>query len=960
MAIEIWILGGVQARSDDVHVPDIRGVHGRSVLAALALSRGFVSVDGLVDIVWGDDLPTDPVSNLRSVISRLRSQLGKEAIVSGAAGYRFGDEVRTDVSGVADYLEIDGGLATDTSEELRRLGRVLSTWPAQSLADCADSSWFAGQRQRLAEVRSVVQQRRWGLLQSLGRLGEAVPELALAAHDEPETEAVHIFLMRALHASGRMPEAARAAAAFRRVLAESTGFDPSADFAHAEAEIFRPAEPSDGNPSSQFEVKRTVPSWPTDRFVGRLADVDRIASAVGEHQLVSIVGPGGVGKTRLAVETSRRWRSVEVCWVRLADEERESGVASIVGQALGLTDLGPRPADTISNRLSMAPTILIVDNAEHLWSSVRSLVERLLPRLGESRVVVTSRKPLSVSGEKVVRVNTLSLESSQTEHARPPAVELLIARLQELDVDAPWDEVSEDAAHDICRIVDGLPLAIELAAARVATLGPALVRDQLRGGSMILAVRDLEAARHGSLGALVDWSVRLVNDDIEHSFALLSVFTGWFDGAAAAAVAGDTVDVFEALHELSSGSLLDARVVRDAVRYRMLQPVRGVAARRLAELGAPAVDSARSRHAEWVIGRSREMCDTFLGPYDPKHPDRAQRELDELESDVASALVYLREHGRAPDADEVALRLSPLLIEHTRLRLSTAIAATSPDTPAGHVAIAVSMLERAAPEDLTRQITQARSMLSPDDEFAHTMTLYGEMLFAFYKSDFATVRRVVRDLIANPSTTDRHRSLALNTLGFSLRFEGDADGARRCVDDPRITHPIGGHVDYVRSSIVAEADPEEAIRLLERARRQAAAEHVTFQARLADVELLWQLHVAGRTAECFQHARRLIPRLMTGGYELQVWTALRILMLDIADEHPHAAARLLATVRSNPAIARRPARAAVAEAELVDRLASMISDDAARPGVERGVLSLWHLIEPLIAVDPAHTAPSER
>lgn len=968
MAIEIRALAGVHAARDGDVVAEVRGVHGRSVLAALALTPGVISVDALVAALWDETPPSDPVSNLRSVISRLRSQLGKDAIVSDSIGYRLGDDIVTDVQRLERAMTVIRERDIDDDAALDLLDDVLDGWPAHALTDVADSSWFVGQRQRLAETRSLARNERWRLLLAVGRPETAVPELTLAANDNPESEAVCVLLMQALRASGRGAEAARAASTFRRHLADATGFDPSAEFLRAEAELFAdddaqdkgPGESDGDAPGTPLDSDRASSSfsWPTDRFIGRLTDIQRTEAAVADHRLVTIVGPGGVGKTRLTLETSRHWTSHQVCWVRLADEARASGVISAVGQALGLTDFGVRPIDTISNRLSLSQTILVIDNAEHLWDSVRSLVDSLLPRLGDSRLVVTSRKPLAVSGEQVIRLHTLPLDTSPSERAHSPAVELLIARVDELDVDFSWDDANETAAHDICAGVDGLPLGIELAAARVATLGPVSVRDQLESGSAMLRVRGSAESRHDSLGALVDWSVQLLDEDVQHAFAMLSVFAGWFDGDAANAVVGGQLDVFDALHDLSSSSLLDTRVTRGAVRYRMLEPVREVASMRLMNHTSEATREARSLHADWVLSRVHHMCATFLGPYDDAHPDRAQRELDDLESDVIAALGHLRDIDRSPDADEIALQLCALLVEHTRLRLSSAITSTTPSTAAGHVAIAVSMLERYGPQELAREIERARDAAGATDAFVQEIALYGEMLITFYRADFVECRRIAKVLIDSPSTSERHRSNAIIQTAFTLRFEGDRETARRWLDDPRISHPVGGFIDYVRSSVVADTDPDEAIRLLERCRRQAAAEHLTFQARLADVELLWQLHVAGRTTDCFRHAQRLIPRLMSGGYELQVWTALRILMHDLADEYPDAAVRLLATVQLTPAITQRPTRAPEAEAELSDRFATMIDDDMALPGIDRSVAALWRLFEPLITIEPAQPTPS--
>ncbi|WP_051797963.1 tetratricopeptide repeat protein [Catenuloplanes japonicus] len=371
---------------------------------------------------------------------------------------------------------------------------------------------------------------------------------------------------------------------------------------------------------------------PLTRFIGRRRDVPGIRRLLGESRLLSLVGPGGSGKTRLAREVCD---GPDTVWVALAELDRPESVASAVADALGL------PEGSLADRLARRSLLLVLDNCEHLIEACAELTGELLRACPRLRVLTTSREPLAVAGEHVWWVEGLPGDES---------VQLFTDRARRVAPAFRVDGTNADAVARLCRRLDGLPLALELAAARVRMLPPQRILDRLDNvfGLLVTADRDVPA-RHATLRAALDWSYDLLPGPERELFARLAVFRGGFTLDAAEAVAGP--EALPLLARLTDKSLVHAHTDGDAERYRLLEVVRQYAE----SLGV----SGFSAHAAFYLAFAEEADAGLAGPDQARWLERLHRERDNLRAAFTWAL------GHDPDA---AVRLAAALGRYHRLR----------------------------------------------------------------------------------------------------------------------------------------------------------------------------------------------------------------------------------------------------------------------------------------------------
>ncbi|HTW16262.1 MAG TPA: BTAD domain-containing putative transcriptional regulator [Nocardioides sp.] len=616
-------------------VPFPAGRPGR-LLAALVLAHGrALAVERLVDDVWGEEPPGEARAALHTTVARARRALAEQAalVQRTSAGYRLDDaDVRLDSD---DFLaRIAPVPGEDATARVQRYDAALALWRGPAWGVLAEDL-AAGEALRLTEARLGALEERAAALLETDHADRAVGELRLLVADEPLRERAVGLLMTALRRTGDVAGALAAYAVHRRRLADELGLDPSPELVdlHRELLLRRPA------PGRRLSVVR--PEEPGGaagpRLHGRDAQLATLDRMLGLHRCVTVVGPGGVGKTTLAahaVSEREHW------WVDLATVSDPSGVLPAVAGALGVEAFpGATLAEAVRHRAVSADRILVLDNCEHLLGVVGELAEDLLAAGPRLRVLATSRERLAAVGEQVLLLPPLQLPAAGSEAAESPAVALFLERAAAVAPDLPTDEATLRAVADLVRRLDGLPLAIELAAGRVGafTLDDlhARLSDRL---DLLHSTRRRGPRRQRTLSATIAWSVDLLAPAERSVFLRLSVFAGSFDLDAAEAVLGpgaaDLVGV------LAERSLLVRPGPRGRGEYRMLETLRAFARARLDEIELAAV---RRAHASWAADLVERAATGLLGPEEAGWGAR----LDAAQADVAAAVRWAIAGGEA-------------------------------------------------------------------------------------------------------------------------------------------------------------------------------------------------------------------------------------------------------------------------------------------------------------------------
>ncbi len=599
------MLGSFEVRTDDGIVADVPGARLRALLIALALESGrAVPKSILIDWIWGANPPADEANALQRLASRLRKALPGGVIEGQPGGYRL--MVEPDA---VDALRFERLAAQARQEEglprVRLLREALALWRGAAMQDVGldDSEAFDAAVTRLEGLRLLAMEDRFEAEVSLGHGAEVVSELTDAATAHPLRERLVAALMRALVASGRDSDALLLYERTRDALADALGVDPSAELSAVHVALLR------GELGRRDENRKTNVRAELTSFVGRDADVAAVRELIAEHRLTTLVGPGGSGKTRLATETARTLvgdLSDGVWLVELAAIGADGDVARATLTALGLRDalLGAAPSAEVTDGLIAAirerEALLILDNCEHVIESAAKFADRVLGECRRLRILATSREPLGITGEALWLVEPLAVptDNSQAEIASSPAVQLLRDRAGAVRKDLGVDEHTLSMMVRVCRALDGMPLAIELAAARLRTMSIDQLANRLDDRFRLLTTGSRTALpRHKTLRAVVDWSWELLTDAERTVLRRLSVFSGGASLEAAEVVcAGDVVereDVLELLTSLAEKSLLVTES-DGAPRYRMISTIKEYAADRLAEAGE--ADLARRAH----------------------------------------------------------------------------------------------------------------------------------------------------------------------------------------------------------------------------------------------------------------------------------------------------------------------------------------------------------------------------
>ncbi|NIH87123.1 BTAD domain-containing putative transcriptional regulator [Amycolatopsis granulosa] len=604
--MQIGMLGPFEVRTDDGGLTDVPGARLRALLIALALEAGrVVPKAALVDWIWGEHPPAEAANALQRLVSRLRKILPEGTVEGLTDGYRLRVE-----PGAVDAVRFERLLGEARGAEeprrLRLLREALGLWRGTAMQDVGltDSGAFDAAATRLDGLRLTAMEDRYDAEISLGHGAEVVAELTdlVAAH--PLRERLVAALMRALVATGRDTDALLLFERTREALAHTLGVDPAPELSELHVALLR------GELGRREETRKTNLRAELTSYVGKDGDVAAVRELVSEHRLTTLIGPGGSGKTRLATETARTALGdlPDGAWfVELAPLGTDGDVAQAVLAALGLRDAlladapDAEPIDRVVAALRDRAMLLILDNCEHVIESAAKFADRVLGECRRLRVLTTSREPLGITGEALWPVAPLSLpaeDAGPAEIASSSAVRLLRDRAAAVRQDLTTDAAALPAMARVCRALDGMPLAIELAAARLRTMSLEQLANRLDDRFRLLTGGSRTALpRHRTLRAVIDWSWDLLSDAERVVLRRLSVFAGGASLDAAERVcSGDGVpewQVLELLTALSEKSLVVTAGDR-APRYRMLGTVKEYAADRLGEAGE--AELARRAH----------------------------------------------------------------------------------------------------------------------------------------------------------------------------------------------------------------------------------------------------------------------------------------------------------------------------------------------------------------------------
>lgn len=671
----ICLLGSLTVHHEERRETRLRSKKAGGLLAYLAYFSGQTfSREALADIFWADSDPDMARQNLRATLAILRRQfepVGLEGVMLMAdreCVWIDSDAVTTDVSLFHDLVKEAQSLRGQ--DRARLLAEAVRLHRGPLMAG-HEGSWILPQQLQLEEEGCLAAVQAVEAYCESGDplTGIVTGKAALAKW--PAREDIHIAVMKAQAAAGKPNDAIKQFEDLERLLDDLWGERPSAAAVEALENLPRDLLPPVKVPEPvlqapglkeprempQQRIRHKIPSRYTS-FIGRKAEIEHACSSIdpssGGCRLLTVMGPGGCGKTRLALEVAKRLaETVENVWfVPLADTEEASQAPIEIRKALGLAP-APRsdPMTQVIGFLADETGVLVIDNFEQIVDQGAETVARILEECPGVTCLVTSRRALLIEPENLLLIRPLAVAPRDADFARVAeceAVRLFVDRAKAVRQDFRLSHHNVEAVAELCRRLDGLPLALELAASRASSSTPAQILGRIGEASEALTNRLRNTPeRHRSLRSVVDWSVRLLTEESKAVFLALSVFRGGWSHEGAAFVCPGT-DVGRQLQALVDSSLIQAEANDESMRFSMLEAVRDLAYHLLEETGNES--TVRDRHLGYFAELASALAPELIGPRQGQIADQFETEMDNLREAVAWGLTK-------PTAPEAALRI---------------------------------------------------------------------------------------------------------------------------------------------------------------------------------------------------------------------------------------------------------------------------------------------------------------
>jgi predicted ATPase/DNA-binding SARP family transcriptional activator len=894
----VRVLGPLEVWRNGAVVP-IGGPKARLTLAVLLAHRSsVVSTDRLIDALWGNDPPPSAIATIQSNVSRLRKALASDVeIVTRAPGYVLEAPAESvDAARFEDLARAAGGASPQVAVEL--LEQALALWRGPAFDEFADQDWARGEAVRLEELRlgaleSVVEARL-----ALGDLGSVVGELERLVVEHPLRERFWRQLMVALYRSGRQAEALRRANDLRNLLRDELGLDLSPAARELEHRILADDPTLSGDqarPGDSVPDPIAAPATEATRFVGRDDDLEAVGRLLERERLVTLVGPGGVGKTRLAVRlaaTSSRGVSAP-CVVELAATRDQQAAIQAIAAALDVQQRQHLSLEaTLVEFLRDREALVVLDNCEHLVETLAPFVDRLRSSCPGVTVLATSREPLGLSGEQTWQVSPLAVPDVD---ARSPesvgaseAVQLFIDRACAAHPGFALTAENAAAVAEICRRLDGLPLALELAAARLRSMGPYALAERLRQRSNLLGAAQRGAdRRHRTLRDTLEWSYDLLTPSEQQMFARLATFVGSFDLRAAEHICAfddETRGVADLLANLVDKSMVQV-VDLDEPRYRLLETLREFGLERLAHRGERT--ALRARHVAWYVQVAHDAAVGLTGPDEGEWAARLDRDFDNCREAHAGAVLVgdtesavslvasLREFAFRRMRDEVTTWAEttssmPGIEQHPRSPLVSAVA--------GYGAFVRGDLETAI--QLAEHAVTTAELLGTDSSGLAERTL-GNALFYQGHIDVALEwmdRMVASARAAGSPARLAHalymRSVAATSVGDTQQGSTLATEAVAVAQECNAPTAIA-QAAYAAGLALEATSPDEADTHLRRASTIAGSAGNRWLDAFATTEVLWLEARKGNAAGALAGYATVVDTWYRGGDWANQWLSLR-------------------------------------------------------------------------------------
>lgn len=881
----------------------------RRLLATLLLDVGrVVSADRLADILWGDDQPADPSGAVQTHVSRLRALLGDEdrrMLVTRPPGYLLAvDPDQIDARRFERLL--DEARAASTPEATADLLRsALELWRGSPLAEF-EHDVARAEATRLEELRVIAVELRAESLLAMGRYAQLAGELEAAVSRHPLREQLRGLLMVTLVGSGRRADALATYRELRDVLVDELGVEPSPDLRRLERAILQqdeqlpwPAPPHHRDPPSRphhldgssASDRDAIPDSLTS-FVGRQADVEGVAAALSEGRLVVLTGVGGVGKSRLAHQVAGEVADEYTDGVRLCDLV-PAGDAEAVSDVVATT-LGALPADGADTEdalvtfLRAQRLLLVLDNCEHVVDGAAELVDRVVRRCPGVDVLATSRQSLGVAGERVWQVQPLDVGAGLD----GPAVSLFRDRATAADPSFSWEHTDQEAVGELCRRLDGLPLALELAAARVRSMTPTDLADRLdHRFELFTGPARATTRRHQSLQAVVDWSYAQLPETTRHLFDRLAVFAGDFGMVAAERVCSSErlpdKEVAGRLAELVDHSLVSVDRSGKRARYQLLETLRAYGQARLDERGELPI--WRRRHAEYFVALAEEATAALEGPEEPAW----MRRIDVEFANLRTAHAWARTEG---DLD-LALQLPAQLREYAYYRLRDEVydwalravdlpgANERPAYPAALLTAGIGWLQRGRLDLAHVHAEEVAAIATSDDVVLRARRLLAEV--ALYQGRLEDTERLGREVVGHARAVDRPYDEALGVLYrvHAAAYSGRATDttahlqAGWQVVERAGTPTLRAAYWFLEGEVRLDAEPRAALDALQRSIEIARVSRNRFVEGIARVASASMEARHGQPGDALAAFRTIIDDWRTSGDWAHMWTTLHNLVV---------------------------------------------------------------------------------